>query len=29
VRRLLEHEYEHMEHIKEILAALGGHRAPE
>ncbi len=29
VRRILEHEYEHIEHIKEILAALGGARAPE
>ncbi len=29
MRRLLEHEYEHMEHIKEILAALGGQRPPE
>ncbi|MDE3112765.1 MAG: DinB family protein [Chloroflexota bacterium] len=29
MRRLLEHEYEHMEHIKEILAALGGRRPPE
>ena len=26
MRRILEHEYEHMEHIKEILAALGGDR---
>jgi predicted RNase H-like HicB family nuclease len=29
MRRILEHEYEHLEHIKEILAALGGERAPE
>lgn len=29
MRRILEHEYEHMEHIKRILAALGGQRAPE
>ncbi len=29
MRRLLEHEYEHMAHIKQILAALGGQRPPE
>jgi predicted RNase H-like HicB family nuclease len=29
MRRILEHEYEHMEHIKQIIAALGGQRAPE
>ncbi len=29
MRRILEHEYEHMEHIKQILSALGGERAPE
>lgn len=29
MRRILEHEYEHMAHIKEILSALGGDRAPE
>jgi len=29
MRRILEHEYEHLEHIKQILAALGGERAPE
>jgi hypothetical protein len=28
MRRILEHEYEHMEHIKQILAALGGDRQP-
>lgn len=28
MRRILEHEYEHMQHIKEILAALGGDRQP-
>lgn len=29
MRRILEHEYEHLEHIKQIVAALGGQRAPE
>jgi predicted RNase H-like HicB family nuclease len=29
MRRMLEHEYEHYEHIKEIMAALGGDRPPE
>lgn len=29
MRRILEHEREHMEHIKEIMAALGASRAPE
>lgn len=29
MRRILEHEFEHMEHIKEILAELGSQRAPE
>ncbi|MBI2323445.1 MAG: DinB family protein [Chloroflexi bacterium] len=29
MRRILEHEYEHLQHIKQILAALGGQRAPE
>lgn len=28
MRRILEHEYEHMNHIREILAALGGDRQP-
>jgi predicted RNase H-like HicB family nuclease len=28
MRRILEHEYEHMEHIKQILAALGSDRQP-
>jgi predicted RNase H-like HicB family nuclease len=28
MRRLLEHEYEHLGHIKEILAALGAARPP-
>lgn len=28
MRRILEHEYEHLQHIKEILAALGGDRQP-
>jgi predicted RNase H-like HicB family nuclease/uncharacterized damage-inducible protein DinB len=28
MRRMLEHEYEHLQHIKEILAALGGDRQP-
>lgn len=29
MRRLLEHEFEHYEHIKEIMAALGSDRPPE
>lgn len=29
MRRLLEHEYEHYLHIKEIMAALGSDRPPE
>ena len=29
MRRLLEHEFEHYEHIREIMAALGGDRPPE
>lgn len=29
MRRILEHEYEHLQHINEILAALGGQRPPE
>jgi predicted RNase H-like HicB family nuclease/uncharacterized damage-inducible protein DinB len=29
MRRILEHEYEHIGHLKQILAALGGQRAPE
>jgi predicted RNase H-like HicB family nuclease/uncharacterized damage-inducible protein DinB len=29
MRRILEHEYEHMMQIKEILAALGAQRPPE
>ncbi len=29
MRRFLEHEFEHYEHIKEIMAALGGDRPPE
>jgi predicted RNase H-like HicB family nuclease/uncharacterized damage-inducible protein DinB len=29
MRRILEHEYEHLEHIREILAKLGSQRAPE
>jgi predicted RNase H-like HicB family nuclease len=28
MRRILEHEYEHLAHIKEILAALGSDRQP-
>ena len=28
MRRILEHEYEHIGHIREILAALGGIRQP-
>jgi predicted RNase H-like HicB family nuclease len=28
MRRILEHEYEHLQHIREILAALGGDRQP-
>ena len=27
-RRILEHEYEHLKHIREIMAALGGDRQP-
>ena len=29
MRRILEHEFEHLGHIKEILAALGSDRPPE
>lgn len=29
MRRLLEHEFEHYGHIREIMAALGGDRPPE
>ena len=29
MRRMLEHEFEHYGHIKEIMAALGGDRPPE
>jgi predicted RNase H-like HicB family nuclease len=29
MRRMLEHEFEHYEHIKEIMAALSGDRPPE
>jgi predicted RNase H-like HicB family nuclease len=29
MRRLLEHEFEHYNHIREIMAALGGDRPPE
>lgn len=29
MRRILEHEYEHLGHIKEIVAALGSDRPPE
>ena len=29
MRRILEHEYEHLGHVQEILAALGSDRAPE
>jgi predicted RNase H-like HicB family nuclease len=29
MRRLLEHEFEHYTHIKEIMAALGSDRPPE
>jgi predicted RNase H-like HicB family nuclease len=29
MRRILEHEYEHLEHIKEIVAALGAGRPRE
>jgi predicted RNase H-like HicB family nuclease len=29
MRRLLEHEFEHYSHIKEIMAALGSDRPPE
>lgn len=28
MRRILEHEYEHLEHIKQIIAALGADRQP-
>ncbi len=28
MRRILAHEYEHLNHIKEIIAALGGDRQP-
>ena len=29
MRRILEHEFEHLGHVKEILAALGSDRPPE
>jgi predicted RNase H-like HicB family nuclease len=29
MRRILEHEFEHLEHIKEIVAALGEGRPPD
>jgi predicted RNase H-like HicB family nuclease len=29
MRRILEHEFEHLEHIKEIVAALGADRQPK
>ena len=29
MRRILEHEFEHLEHIKEIVAALGDTRPPD
>ena len=29
MRRILEHEFEHLEHLKEIAAALGANRRPE
>ena len=29
MRRMLEHEFEHFGHIKEIVAALGANRPPE
>jgi predicted RNase H-like HicB family nuclease len=29
MRRILEHEFEHLEHIKEIVAALGEARPPD
>ena len=29
MRRILEHEYEHMEHIRQILSELGSQRPPE
>ena len=29
MRRILEHEYEHLGHIREIVAALGSDRPPE
>jgi hypothetical protein len=28
MRRILEHEYEHLGHVHEILAALGSDRQP-
>ncbi|MEK7284970.1 MAG: type II toxin-antitoxin system HicB family antitoxin [Chloroflexota bacterium] len=28
MRRILEHEYEHLKHIREIIAAIGGDRQP-
>jgi hypothetical protein len=29
MRRMLEHEFEHYQHIKEIMVALGADRPPE
>jgi predicted RNase H-like HicB family nuclease len=29
MRRILEHEFQHIDHITEIISALGGDRAPE
>ncbi|MBI3521634.1 MAG: type II toxin-antitoxin system HicB family antitoxin [Chloroflexi bacterium] len=29
MRRILEHEYEHLDHIRQILASLGSQRPPE
>jgi predicted RNase H-like HicB family nuclease len=29
MRRILEHEFEHLGHIQEIVAALGAHRPPD
>src|SRR5204863_8877518 len=29
MRRILEHEFEHLGHIKEIVAALGANRRPD
>jgi hypothetical protein len=29
MRRMLEHEFEHFGHIKEIVAALGANRPPD